>query len=291
MRISELMRMLSSLKVCIDSPWLLKKVMGLSLEAQDWFHRFARFSPALLDVVAGQDSALQDKGRLYSMAVSYFRFGNIFKLTGSDRTNLADDLVYSLVREFESPRIMEVGVSDGSSALGILENRKMFGDVVLTDRYNRFYYQRRLAGRLFHDGDGNPQLFKLGFLSFDVPSPAYDQQRNLVPIETANPVLRREFGITGIRRFDMFVDRLEDEVQIMKCANLLNCSYFSDKDILGAVDNLGRSLVDGGYLVVSQNNEKYAQGEAVFALKKSGADFSLVHDRNEHEAARLYRQA
>lgn len=291
MRILELGRILFSLKICIDSPWLLKKVMGLSLEAQDWFHRFARFSPALLDVVAGQDSALQDKGRLYSKAVSYFRFGNIFKLTGSDRTNLADDLVYSLAKEFESPRIMEVGVSDGSSALGILENRKMFSDVVLTDRYNRFFYQGRLVGRLFHDGDMKPQLLKFGFLSFDFSILTYGQERDLEPIETANPVLRSKFGINEIKRFDMFADRLEDEVQIMKCANLLNCSYFSDKDILGAVVNLGRSLVDGGYLIVSQNNDKYAQGEAVFALKKSGADFSLVHDRNEHEAARLFRQA
>ena len=250
-----------------------------------------RFSPAILEDARRIECSPEERGRLFSLAISYLNVGSTYKTTCGLRTKLADEAVLDIAKGYESPRLLEVGASDGSSALPLLEKRDEFGDIVLTDRHNRFFEKKIPLGRIFLDTKKCVLGIKVLCIYLNIASDVRLKFENCFPIETVNPSLEHFHGLQRIECFDVFDEKRRRPVHLIKCANLLNCSYFSDKDILRAVDNMGRSLVDGGYLVVSQNNEKYAQGEAVFALKKNSAGFGLVHDRNEHEAARLFRRA
>lgn len=289
MNATHALAVLASLKLSIDSIRLLKCISRRSLNFQDWAGRFLRFTPELLDNTIACGAPRADLVDWYSLAVSHFRFGAIFKLTGRDRTNLADQQALGLAREFPAPRLLEVGVSDGSSALGLLRCRERFAEIVLTDRHNVFFKKRTVFGTVFYDSDRVAKTLKFLFLSVDITPLGGKGAEELTRIETANPELRREFSIMSIRRFDLFRDVHTPPLQLVKCANLLNCSYFSDEEIRLGVSNLGKSLCDGGYLIVSQNNARYQDGEAVFVLRKQGEALTLVKSVHDHDAARLFQ--
>jgi len=278
----------TSLKLSIDDVHLFLTVTR-SLNIQDWASLVLRFTPALLESVATSSAPLQIRGERFSKVVSHFRFGNIYKLTSRDRTDLADALVLQLASQHATPRLLEVGVSDGSSALSLLRQKGRFLEIILSDRHNMFYKKSIPGGWLFYDND--KKLNTLKFLIFSLDLSILDKRGGpkLTAIETTNPVLRDEFGIHSIQRFDMFSDVLAHQAQIIKCANLLNRSYFSDEEIHRAARNLARSLCENGHLVVSQNHETYEGGEAAFVLRKTQGTLRLVEALRGHLAEPLFR--
>lgn len=270
--------------LCLDDIRLLTRVRTMALSNQDWFFRFCRFSPALLDRVADSDRPLEQRAAEFSAAVSIFRFGNVFKLTCGQRTKVADAFVTDLARTMDRPRLLEVGVSDGHSAAGLLNQGGLFGEIILTDRFNCFYEARQGARRWFFDADGRSMGYKLGCLFVELGPGGLAPEEERSAIETANPLLRERFGIRSIQRFDMFSDVLEQPVQLIKCANLLNVEYFSPDDLRRAVHNLMASLSEGGHLVVSQNNDRYTGGEAAFVLAKSPDGPLVTRRHGDHDA-------
>lgn len=259
----QLLRILASVKLCIDSVGLLQAINRRSLDMQDWTYRFLRFSPALLDNAAHGTGDLLTTADRFSAAVSYFRFGAIFKLTSRARTNIAESMVLRIAHQYAQPILAEVGVSDGSSAAGLLDHRELFSKILLTDRYNVFFFKRLPFGRLFFDADGHLTLFKFLFLSFDLRALGGKGSTGLERIEIVNPLLRQRHAVQRIERFEMFTDILPVQAHIIKCSNILNLSYFSEETLRQAVQNLARSLCEGEVLVISQNNERYMEARPV----------------------------
>jgi hypothetical protein len=288
MTIRVFLRVLASWKLTIDSGRLLEFIADRSLEAQDWYKRFIRFTPELLDTVRAGGLSSDAQCAVFSRAVSWFRFGNIFKLTSRDRTLLADGAVLSLAREKSAPALLEIGSSDGISSLAFFEERGLFSEIRLTDRYNVFYRERRGFSTRYYDADKTAMYLRIGLLSFDLRPLGIKPVGDLERIETVNPLLTRTFGVERIERFDMFGDAADSRYDIIKCCNLLNKSYFSDDQIVKAVRNMARSLEDEGSIVVSQNHEKYDGGEAMFVLRKDGDVLTVVESVNDHDAVTLF---
>lgn len=288
MMFGRLKRILKESGLCLDSirllVWLRSRPMARIL-----FYRFLRlrFSPAILEDVLLQEVGLQEQSKLFSLGMSVLYVGGTYKTTDVNRTSLADDEIEKLACEFHSTRLLEVGVSDGISSKANLKSEEI-AEVILTDRFNCFYERHFPLGRIYYDS--NKRLMGIKFLFFylclclDSPSNVCNVRR----IETVNPVLVEEFGIKSILQFDLFKDKLDAPVSLIKCANILNASYFSSDSIRQAVGNLARSLVSGGYLVISHNNERYENGEAMFVLKKEGRALRLVSNVNGHEVAHLF---
>ncbi|MBI9080010.1 MAG: hypothetical protein JEY79_09765 [Pseudodesulfovibrio sp.] len=247
-----------------------------------------RVSPAILADALKQDVDIEELGRLFALGTSSLKIGKIFKTTGLERTNMADDLLLKIAQEKSKPSLMEIGVSDGSSALGLLIRSDVFGRVVLTDRFSRFYVRKIPFGKVFLDAE--ERLYGVKLLCFFVfLSPrTVSNVSEYVVIEVVNPILREKYGIKAITRFNMFEDVLDEPVDIIKCANILNKAYFSDEEIHAAVKNICRSLNDGGSIVVTQNNEQYVDGEAGFILRKEGDGVILKEAFNEHYLVNLF---
>ena len=276
--------------LCLDRPRLLD-----TIALRPWLRVLAfrflrlRFSPAILENAEAQPGGTEERGRLYSLAMSHLNVGDTYKTTGRNRTVLADAALGRLAAGYSTPSALEVGVSDGISALGLLRNSAL-GAITLTDRFPLFHEKPIPLGRVFLNADG--RLLGIKFLCFYLnigEGPLCDLTR-YTPIETANPVVRQEFGIQAIQRFDMFHDRLDKPVDLIKCANILNTDYFPDRAIRRAVANLGRNLTKSGHLVISQNNARYPKGEALFILRREDNRLVPAGEENDHDVASLFSE-
>lgn len=274
--------------ICFDRIRLLDWVHRHNLQMLFFFFLRYRVSPLVLADVLRQNVDVNERGRLFALGTSALKVGKIFKTTGLLRTNLADDLLLNVARRKTKPSLMEIGVSDGSSALGLFARSDVFGRVILTDRFSRFYVRKIPLGELFLDAEKHRYGIKfLCFFIFLSPDPVADAS-GYDPIEVVNPILRERYAIQAITRFNLFEDVLDEPVDIIKCSNILNKAYFSVEEIHAAVKSLCRSLNDGGHVVVSQNNEQYKDGEAVFVLQKSSAGVRLVESFNGHDLVGLF---
>jgi hypothetical protein len=245
----------------------------------------------LLDAIRRSDMPDVEKGELFSLAISYFKIGHIYKLTSKGRTQITDEMVVAGVAEFADPRVMEVGVSDGSSAMGLLARSDFSAKLFLTDRANRYYRSEGLLGCYYYDSEQRRIGYKLGFLYTDLSAFESTLRREFGAVETANPLLESRFGVSSIEHFNMFEDICRPPVHVVKCANLLNLEYFSKDVLISAVENIARSVVEGGYIVIGQNNERFSGGEAAFMLRKEGERLVVVKERNSHDAAPLFKNA
>ncbi|MEF2230148.1 MAG: hypothetical protein V3571_04400 [Pseudodesulfovibrio sp.] len=267
---------------CIDRVRLIERGLASGWLIPAMRYGRLRFSPAILEDALRSSRDVDEAGRLFSLGMSFLGVRGTCKTTGDARTGLADEVALHRAGEFDAPGFLEVGASDGSASAGLLEVGR-FSRFILTDRHNCFYARSIPGGSLFLDAEA--RLLGIKWLCFNLALPAgramnTDGWRR---IGTLNPAVASRFGVRAIERFDMFRDVLDAPVELIRCSNILNACYFSDAEILAAVGNLMRSLVPGGYLVISHNNEKYAGGEAVLSLQKTEAGYAAADELNGHE--------
>jgi len=279
-----LVRLTMSVHPCLDNiaflDWICRKKL------QFWFFRVLRFgfSPELLSKLAGSGAPLSERSRLHTLATSYLRAGNTVKTTGMARTNHADQCVLDEAGKQESPRLLEVGVSDGSSALGLIEKRELFSHIALSDRYPYFMMKRNALGCRFYDVDGQTHGRKVLGLLINPINPISADVEGCTKIQSINPALVEEHGIHSIDFYDVFSSVESIKYDIIKCSNLLNLIYFDAPMIVSAVSNLLKSLNVGGCLIISHNNAKYTDGEAVICLRQiSDGKVGIYHEINDHE--------
>jgi len=253
-----------------------------------FFMRY-RVSPLILEDVYKHGFDDEEMGRLFALGTSSLKIGKIFKTTGLMRTRMADGMLLKRAEEKKKPSLMEIGVSDGSSSLGLFDHFEMFERIVLTDRFSRFYVRKHFFWKLILDAEKRMYGLKiLCFFIFLSPKKVKDSTE-CVPIEVINPILRKKYGIQAITRFDMFEDVLDEPVDLIKCSNILNKAYFSDREICLAVAKLCQSLREGGHILISQNNKQYKDGEAGFILRKEGDDVYLEEAFNNHDCLNLFK--
>lgn len=274
--------------LCIDRvrllDWIVKKPLLKTI-----FFRFLRlrFSPGILKNARSQNETDKERGRLFSLAISYLNVGDTYKTTGKKRTNAADDLLVKLAKEFENPSLLDVGSSDGSSSISLIES-DAFNKIRLTDQCNFFYEKDFLLGKFFLNAHGAFLGVKFLFLYFNLALNFRLNTKKYTLIQTLNPLLESHKSIHGIEHLDIFDTKCEEKFDLIKCSNVLNRSYFSDDLIIDAVNNLSKMLNSGGYLLISQNNESYKDGEAFFVLKKSTAGLHVEFSSNHHDIEHLF---
>ena len=277
--------------LCLDRPWLLRRVLAGGL-LRTVLMRFLRlkFSPLILDRVRALPLPLAERSELFTQAISLINARETYKTTGLGRTRLVDAAVLRRAGEFRPLRLLEVGVSDGVSCLELLAALPPGTETVLTDRHPEFARRGFGPAILFLDGCGRVLGLKLLCLYFNLPLAARLEPSRGQAIQTANPRLTEASPPLSISRFDVCRDVAPEPFQLIKCANVFNRKYFDDDAIRSAVANVSRSLADGGYLFISQNNERYAGGESYFVLHKRDGRLAVVEERNKHEALELFKE-
>ena len=195
---------------------------------------------------------------------------------------MADNYIIEHAKRNSSPSVLEVGVSDGSSALTLLKNRELFSKIKLTDRYPHYFSEEIFLGKRFYDAERKKHGVKRLFFLIDHYSQTEFDTENCARIESINCRLK-DHDVAELTYFNIFTSVESPVFDIVKCSNVLNQSYFSESQILEAIKNIGSSLNQNGILVLSHNNDKYADSEAVVVLKKNGNTFSVIESLNQHE--------
>ncbi len=272
-----------------DSPRLLQRI-----DPSRWLRIFAyrifrlRYSPAILLARDLERGTLAQRSKLFSLAVSSLNLGATYKTTSHGRTRNVDKAILRFVTSLGSAKVMEVGVSDGMSALELYELLPKGVEFALTDRHPWFYCRKLPFGMAFYDAEKH--LFAVKLLCFYLNFGQLQKPTScsLERIPTVNPAIQEHLGADAIRAFDACCERLPEPVQVIKAANLLHLSYFTPEALRECVLNLAQSLLQGGRIYLSHNNEKYIGGEAYFVLERQGESLAVVEQEGEHEALHLF---
>ena len=274
---------------CVDSPVFLRLILcgGWPRTLLMRFLR-AKFSPLLLERIRRMDLPLSNRSALFTQGISLINARETYKTTGRSRTKLVDAAVLRHAEGLQPLRLLEVGVSDGVSSLDLLEALPKHAQVTLSDRHP--FFTRRGIGpaSIILDGCGRVLGLKVFCFYLNIPANIRLSTARGQRLDTTNPLLAEGTPPRHIHRFDVCADVAEEPFPLIKCANVFNRKYFSTQAIVSSVDNLACSLTEGGLLFISQNNARYAEGEAYFILRKQAGRMILVEERNRHEAVDLF---
>jgi hypothetical protein len=245
-----------------------------------------KFSPLILDRIRAAALPLPEKAALFSGALNLFRGGAAYKTTGAGRTPLCDAAVLAAAAG-PGKVIAECGVSDGVSALGLLE-KAAGASMLLTDLQDGYRAAPCVGGWRFHLAEGGRDSFKFPGFYFcsGTGTPPPPEARF---ISLLNPLVADRFPGAKLLPFDLFTGRLPAEADAIKCANVLNAEYFKLSEIRLALANLLPCLKEGGRLFIAQSNPVYKDGEAFFVLRREGGCFALEAETNSHKLLPLLR--
>ncbi len=244
-----------------------------------------KFSPDIFEAIRASRLHPEEKAALFSKAMNLFKSGNAYKTTGPGRSPLTDSAI--LAQAGPGSLIVETGVSDGVSAMDLLEKAKGC-EVMLTDSQDCFLYRDFCCGRVFYSRDDGAVSLKLPFFYFSTGSSAEELPPDARRISLLNPAVEEKFR-AELAAFDIFSGTLVRKADIIKCANVLNTVYFSPSEIKRALANLSENLRDDGRIFICQNNKRYKDNEAYFILRKQNGRLALEGEVNGHELLSLLK--
>jgi len=211
---------------------------------------------------------LLDKGvssEDFTRAMAAIRVGGVYKTTERDRHPECDDLLLANV-DVTSLNILDIGASDGSTSLDLISRLPGFASYVVTDLYLSLtaVHVRSHLAFLLPSGEcvlvsgrrclAWPGLSKTVSFVYRPIVSAARRRRHGQEVLLVNPALRslaRSDSRVSYRSHDVFTPWTEGRPpDVIKVANLLRRLYFSDEDILRALDVLRQSLPDGGHLLI-----------------------------------------
>ncbi len=83
----------------------------------------------------------------------------------------------------------------------------------------------------------------------------------------------------NIIEYDIFSSSVEKKYSFVRCMNILNKGYFSDNELVKAINNIKKSLHEDGVLLIGRTNAKGINRASFF--KKTGNGFILLKDINK----------
>jgi hypothetical protein len=202
----------------------------------------------------------------FRAAMSAFAVGETIKITGVRRHPAADRLLLDNL-ELSSARILDIGASDGSTSIELIEQLTGFAGYVIADLYlyagvvtvgpRRFFYSP--SGECFMVA--GPRLLAWPSQSRTVRV-VYSRMLSRAGRTAAEKVLlvnpqasamaaadsRIEFAV-----HDVFAPWPGPTPDVIKVANLLRRDYFPDGKLQIAMSALLASLPEGGHLLLVNN--------------------------------------
>lgn len=234
----------------------------------------------------------------FARCVSTFRAGNTWKTTSPLRHRHSNVIFRQLVNQVDFPVVLDVGVSDGSTSLELIEIlQNKFQSYYVTDLFFELYYIEKGNLLYVYDPLGRQCIMKIseGYI-------VYFQLNNILPF--VNRVVKKIYSTVPsfdsccakqisicqpdlkkltqthpkiiIKEYNVLNAWDLQSVDIIKVANVLNLSYFSKIQIKAAILNLYNALKNGGWLLLVENRNV----EKGSLLKKEDSGFKLMDSFN-----------
>lgn len=226
----------------------------------------------------------------FSKAVSVLKFGKTYKATKSDRFPMMISALNQLTF-INPPVILDVGASDGTASLQLINNLD-HSKYYLTDSNIEVIYQINNRIIYFYDLEYNCILIvtkrfviypdiqssifpinKFGsFLFKNAPKITVNNQK----IKLINPELKCYDERIVFQEYDILKSWPFEKIDVLLAANILNRSYFTDDNILIAINNFIACLNDSAILAIVENRN--IEKGSIFSVV--GNKIELVKDIN-----------
>jgi hypothetical protein len=227
-------------------------------------------------------------------AMKAFYFGGTFKITGSSRHPLGDQLLMRHV-PLAGANIVDIGASDGSTSLDLIRAVGDFGSFTLADRYLVTTVRRWRGLTFFFDGDDICVLVvsrrllawpSMSPMVARVLRPTIRAARRSDPgrrVVLLNPEVRSAMERDARIRFaehDIFT-LWPGEPQVIKVANLLRLLYFSESQISLGLRAVLSSLASGGYFLLVDNPRVQGIAERSGLYQRRDDRFVVVEETDQ----------
>lgn len=222
--------------------------------------------------------------------------GGTIKITGAERHPATDDLLIDNV-DLSDSWIVDIGASDGSTSLDLVNKIKRFRRYTIADLYLTLDSVSLGKRTVYFDADGEailvagPRVAAWPSLSRVVRAgygPLLRRARSsrdaAATVLLLNPQVRRlleQDPRVDYRVHDVFTPWTDEKPDVIKVANLLRRLYFSDDQLLRALHAIRDSLPDGGFLLIVDNPRAVDPTPAAGLYRRSGGGFVEV-DRVGH---------
>lgn len=200
--------------------------------------------------------------------MSSIYIGGTIKITSSNRHPDADDLLIRTV-DLDGLRIADIGASDGSTSVDLIERAGDFAEYTIADRYLTLKAVPVMGHTVMFSGEDcvlvcGSRLMAWPELSRGANalySPLISTARRLTDrrgeeVLLLNPRTRAAIATDPrikVREHDVFSIWPDPKPDVIKIANLLRRLYFSDDDLLRALHAVAESLNQGGVLMIVDN--------------------------------------
>lgn len=267
--------------------------MPIKLNRSGWPNWLTNFVPAMDDPRDLCIYELISNPEEFSKKVSVFKLDSTFKTTNPNRHPLSNNLIYRTFLK-SIPVMLDIGASDGSTSIDLIRTLGTgFKKYFVTDLNLTVYFIQTAYGNVYFYN-----LYKKCFLYVTKYFLIYADTKNAIPIFNyiAESVVKkapfcnifqdisliqpelRNLAKTDprieIKRFNMFEVWDGPKPDLIKVANVLNRSYFSDEEIIKALTNFYLTLRPGGRLLIidnrnTENASLFVRSEYKFVLESS----------------------
>lgn len=257
--------------------------------------RFFRLNPRVI-LDEGVTSAA------FREAMTSIYVGGTIKITGSDRHPETGRLLMDTV-DLTNATIVDIGASDGSTSVDLIEQIGSFGRYVIADLYISLRATEVGSHTVMFDDTGTcvlvvgnrlmawPELSAPVRLAYaPLIAKARKQLGSAREVLLLNPSARgliREDERVEFRKHDVFGPWDGDKPDVIKVANLLRRLYFSDEDLLRALAALHANLPEGGHLFLVDNPRILNTPPRAGIFRRDGDRFTEVARLGEPEIADL----
>lgn len=265
----------------------------------------------LLDLSDGTVESLVNRSKEFSELLDDILINGVWKRTGVGRLSALDEWVGAVLPEplpisFD---ILDVGGSDGSTTFNtVCYFRDILGlDVKATilEMQLRLHYFRYGCIRYYLTHDRSPLFVQFGLLGVLFEETKAKEGFLLNPIIRLmkkcfqqltfdkflhdcgeilleSPLVRNSSDIVWLEQDLLLFDpKLTETFNFIRCCNVLNCGYFSDRQIHDAIQLFALYLKPKGLLLVSRTIEDSTGLMHTASLwMKIGADLQHVSDLN-----------
>ncbi|MET0966898.1 MAG: hypothetical protein ABWZ02_10895, partial [Nakamurella sp.] len=202
----------------------------------------------------------------FRAAMSAFAVGETIKITGIRRHPAADRLLLDNL-DLSSAHILDVGASDGSTSIDLIEQLPEFASYVIADLYLYTFVVTAGRRRFFYAPTGEcfmvvgprmlawPSQSKLVRLAYQrmVTMAGRKTPEKVLLVNPQARALAADDNRIQFAVHDVFTPWSGAQPDVIKVANLLRRDYFPDDKLQIAMAALLASLPEGGHLLLVNN--------------------------------------
>lgn len=235
-------------------------------------------------------------------AMSSVYVGGTIKITGAGRHPGTDRLLIDTV-DLRTAHIVDIGASDGSTSLELIQRLPTFAAYTIADLYLKLEAVDVGRRTVFLDPDGTPVLVagprfaawpSLSSLVAVLYAPllraARSPRRGRREVLLLNPGVRRLMARdprVTTQVHDVFQPWAGEKPDVIKVANLLRRLYFTDEELNRALVALHGSLPEDGHLMLVDNPRMRNTPPRAGIWQRRGDRFYEVARTGEPEIADL----